>query len=80
VRKLNRVVEVLALAAVVFMGCPDTAMAANLNFSSGGNAVIPPLVLTISGPGATNSTSVTVSTTGTLGTISATAVTGTGGN
>jgi uncharacterized protein (TIGR03437 family) len=55
-------------------------MAANLNFSSGGNAVIPPLVLTISGPGATNSTSVTVSTTGTLGTISATAVTGTGGN
>jgi uncharacterized protein (TIGR03437 family) len=58
VRKLNRVVELLALAAVVFVGRPDTALAQTPAFSSN------PLQISLTGPGGGNSATVTISESG----------------
>jgi uncharacterized protein (TIGR03437 family) len=81
VHKLNRVVQFLALAAVVFVGRPDTALAANLNFTQNSAPVQQPLLITISGPGASNSSaSITVTSTATVGTLNPVAVTQSGGN
>jgi uncharacterized protein (TIGR03437 family) len=80
VHKLNRVVQFLALAAVAFVGRPDTALAANLNFTQNNAPVQQPLVITISGPGASNSASVTVTSTGTVGNLTAMPITQSGGN
>jgi uncharacterized protein (TIGR03437 family) len=81
VRKLNRVVELFALAAVVFVGRPDTAFAANLNFFQNNAPVQNPLVISIAGPGSSNSATMTVTTNGTLGTLAQPTVnTGSGGN
>ena len=81
-RKLNRVVEVLALAAVVFVGRPDTAMAqGTLNFSTATGMSANTLTISITGPGATNSASVTVtSTAGTVGTLTVTSTPTVGGS
>ena len=68
---MNRVVLFLALAALVCIGRPDTALAATLSFSQSGTSVNT-LPISIAGPGSTTSTVVTVASTGTLGTLNVT--------
>jgi uncharacterized protein (TIGR03437 family) len=76
VRKLNRVVELLALAAVVFVGRPDTALAQVPTFS----VVQQPMQISITGPNAGNSATVTISESGASSWRVASANTGGGGN
>jgi len=75
VHKLNRVVELLALAAVVFVGHPDAALAQVPTFS----VVQQPMQISITGPNAGNSATVTVSESG-ASSWTATSNTGNGGN
>jgi uncharacterized protein (TIGR03437 family) len=67
-RKLNRLTELLAVAAVVVVGLADTAFGQQLNFNPPN-----PTQINISGPGSTASSTVTVTSSSTI-TITSVAV------